>query len=96
MSFDERKTFAATKEDFVQNTVDIPVVMQRQVLVIQKEPRTVDVPVLQYIDTTVDVPVAKAPQKTARGLDNEVQRNQDGNEASFCLAQARKQEADCL
>ena len=33
--------------------------MQRQVLVIQKAPRTVDIPLLQYIDTTVDVPVAK-------------------------------------
>ena len=63
MSFNERKTFAATKEDREQNTTDIPVVMQRQVLVIQKEPRTVDVPLLQYIDTTVDVPVAKARQK---------------------------------
>ena len=52
MSFDERKTFAATKEDLEQNTTDI-----------QKAPRTVDVPLLQYIDTTVDVPVDKAPQK---------------------------------
>ena len=33
--------------------------MQRQVLVIQKAQRTVDVPLLQHIDTTVDVPVAK-------------------------------------
>ena len=28
MSFDERKTFAATKEDLKQNTTEIPVVMQ--------------------------------------------------------------------
>ena len=55
MPFDERKTFAATKEDLEQNTADLPVVMQRQVLVIQKAQRTVDVPLLQYIDTTVDV-----------------------------------------
>ena len=34
MSLDDRKTFAATKEDLEQNTTDIPVVMQRQVLVI--------------------------------------------------------------
>ena len=27
MSFDERKTFAATKEDLEKNTADIPVVM---------------------------------------------------------------------
>ena len=59
MPFDERKTFAATKEDLEQNTADLPVVMQRQVPVIQKAQRTVDVPLLQYIDTTVDVPVAK-------------------------------------
>ena len=78
MTFDERKTFAATKEDLEENIVYIPVVMQRQVLVIQKAQRTVDVPLLQYIDTTVDVPVTKALQKTARGLQNEVQRNQDG------------------
>ena len=54
--------------------------MQRQVLVIQQAPRTGDVPLLQYIDTTVDVPVAKR-----RGLHDEVQRNQDGQEAAFCL-----------
>ena len=35
-SFDEQKTFEATKENLEQNTTDIPVVMQRQVLVIQK------------------------------------------------------------
>ena len=40
MSFDERKTFATSKEDLEQNTTDI-----------QKAQRTVDVPVLQYIDT---------------------------------------------
>ena len=43
MPFDERKTFAATKEDLDQNTADFPVVMQRQVLVTQKAQRTVDV-----------------------------------------------------
>ena len=77
MPFDERKTFATTKEDLEQNTADVPVVMQRQVLVIQKTQRTVDVPLLQYIDTTVDVPVAKR-----RRLHDEVQRNQDGQEAA--------------
>ena len=39
-------------------------VMQRQVLVIQKAQRTADVPLLQYSDTTVDVPVAKDAEKT--------------------------------
>ena len=46
MSFDERKTFAATKEDFDPNIADIPAVMQRQVLVIQKALRTADIPLL--------------------------------------------------
>ena len=59
MSFDEQKTSTATKEDPKQNTTDIPAAMQRQVLAIQKAQRTVDVPLLQYIGTTVDVPVAK-------------------------------------
>ena len=56
--------------------------MQRQVLVIQKAQITVDVPLLQYIDTTVDVPVAKRRREdttgTARGPHKEVQRNQGG------------------
>ena len=43
-------------------TADVPVVMQRQVLVIQRVQRTVDVPLVQYIDTIVDVPVVKLPR----------------------------------
>ena len=54
----------------------------------------------QYIDTTVDVPVAKRRREdtteTARRLHDEVQRNQDGQEAAFSIAQDREQEADCL
>ena len=38
--------------------------MQRQVLAIQKAPRTADVPLLQCIDTTVDVAGAKDAEKT--------------------------------
>ena len=78
MSFDERKTFASTKEDLEQNTADIPAIMQRQVLVIQKAPRTADVPLLQYnFDTTVDVSKLRSErredtQKTARGLHQQV------------------------
>ena len=87
MSYDERKTFAATKEDVEQKTADMPAVMQRQVLVIQKAPRTAEVPLLQYIETTVDVP----PQKTARGLHNEVQRNPDGQKDVFSIAHDREQ-----
>ena len=58
-SFDEQKILTATKEDLEQNIADLPVVMQRQVLVTQRVQRTVDVPLLHYIGTTVDVPVAK-------------------------------------
>ena len=56
MSFNEQKTSTVAKEDLKQNST---VAVQRQVLVIQKAQRTVDVTLLQYIDTTVDVPVAK-------------------------------------
>ena len=66
MSFDEQKSSTATKEDLKQNTTDIPARMQRQVLVILKAQRTVDVPLLQYSDTTVDVPVAKDAEKTTQ------------------------------
>ena len=38
--------------------------MKRQVLVIRNATRTVDIPLLQYSDTTVDVPVAKDAEKT--------------------------------
>ena len=75
-------------------------VIQRLVLVIQKAPRTADVPLLQYSDMTVDVPVAKQRREdtteTARRLHDEVQRNPDGQEAAFSKAQDREQEAECL
>ena len=52
--------------------------MQRQVLVTQKAPRQVDIPLLQYRDTTVDVPVAKRRREDTTGLHDEAQRNPDG------------------
>ena len=58
-SRDEQKIFTAIKEDLENNATNIAVVMQRQVLVIQKAPRMADIPLLQYSDTTVDVPVTK-------------------------------------
>ena len=74
--------------------------MQRQVLVIQKAQITVDVPLLQHIDTTVDVPVAKRRREdttgTARGPHNEVQQNQGGLKEAFSTGQDREQEAECL
>ena len=90
-------------EDFIVNSLQLmmrrtteQITDERQVLLIQNSPRTVDVPLLQYIDTTVDVQVAKALQKTTRGLHNEVQRNQDGQEAAFCPAHDREQEPGCF
>ena len=98
MSFDEQKTLTVTKEDLEQNSTDIPVAMQRQVLVIQKAHRMVDVPLLQYIGTTVDVPVAKQRREgttgTTRGVHDEVQRNPDGQEAAFSIAQDQEQEQE--
>ena len=91
MSFDEQKTFTAIKEDLTQNTTDIPVVMHRQVHVIQKAPRTADVPLLQYIDTTVDVPVAKQRREDTTGLHDEVQRNPDGQKMRSAKLRNKKQ-----
>ena len=47
MPFDERKTFAATKEDLERNTAEVPVVMQRQVLMTENS----GIPLVQDIDT---------------------------------------------
>ena len=95
-SRDEQKIFTATKKDPEQNTTDIPTVMQRQVLVIQRAPRTADVPLLQYSDTTVDIPVWKQRREDTTGLHDEVQQNRDGQEAAFRPVQDREQEANCL
>ena len=51
MRFDEQEIFATIKEDLTQVTADVPVVVQRQVLVIQRVQKTVGVPLVQYIDT---------------------------------------------
>ena len=51
MRFDEQKIFATTKEDLRKVTADVPVVMQRQVPVIQRVQGTVEIPLVQYIDT---------------------------------------------
>ena len=45
---------------------------------IQKAQRKVDVRLLQYIDTTVDVPVVKQRREDTTGLRDEVQRNPVG------------------
>ena len=58
---------------------------------IQRVQRTVDVPLVQYIDTIVGVPAAKQHE-----VHDKVQRNRDGQEAAFCPDQDREQEADCL
>ena len=43
---DGQKIFATTNEDLRHVTADVPVVMRRQVLVIQRVQRTVDVPLV--------------------------------------------------
>ena len=89
MPFDERKTFTAIKEDLEQNTAGVVVVMQRQVLVIQKAQRTVDVPLLQYIDTTVDVAVAKDAEKTPQKQQKDcmTRHNEMKMDKKLCSAQ---------
>ena len=44
MRFDERKFFATNMEHLEHDTADVPVVMQRQVPVIQRVERTVGAP----------------------------------------------------
>ena len=73
MSFDERKTLAATKEDLEQNTTDI-----------------------QKAQRDRRCPSCQGTTERARRLHNETQRNQDGQEAAFSIAQDREQEAECV
>ena len=61
--------------------------MQRQVLVIQKAQRTVDVPLLQYIGTTVHVPVAKQHEDCMTKY-NETRWTKD----AFGISQDREQD----
>ena len=75
--------------------------MQRQVLVIQKAPRTADVPLLQYCDTTVDVSIGEATPRGHHRKQHEdcitkYNENPDRQEAAFSKAQDRKQEAESL
>ena len=46
-SRDEQKISTAIKKDLEQNITNMPEVRQRQVLAIQKAPRTADIPLLQ-------------------------------------------------
>ena len=88
-SRDDRRSLPQSRRISKKNTTNIPVVMQRQVLVIQKAPRTVDITLLQYSDATVDVPVTKQCREdatgTPRGLHDEIQRNPDEQEAAFSI-----------
>ena len=59
---DERKTFATTEEDLEQDSADVLVVMHGQVPVLQKAQRTVDAPLVQYIDTNIDVLIVRRRQ----------------------------------
>ena len=62
MRFDECKIFATTEEDLEQDSADAPVAIHGQVPAIQKAQRTVKAPLVQYIDTIIDVPIVKRRQ----------------------------------
>ena len=99
MSFDEQKTLAATKEDLKQDTTDIPRGFATAGACDSKDIEIGGVPLRQYIDTTVDVPVAKQSREgntgTAR-LHDEVQQNPDGQEAAFSMSLTVKVGATCV
>ena len=72
-------------------------VMQRQVLVIQKAPRTADVPLLQSSDTTVDVPVAKDAEKAPQEQHedcmtkcNEIQMDKKQNDSEMIHREVKR------
>ena len=60
---------------------------------LRKAPRTADVPLLQYSDTTVDVPVVKQRRGYTTGLHDEVQRNPDGQKmrSAYLRTENKKQ-----
>ena len=51
-----QKTVEVPQIQFIDRAVDVPVVMQRQVPIVQKVPKTVEVPQAQSTDKVVDVP----------------------------------------
>ena len=52
-----QKTVEIPQVQFLDKVVDIPVVVQRQVPMVQKVQKTLEVPQLQIIDKVVDIPV---------------------------------------
>ena len=52
-----QKTVEIPQVQFLNKVVDIPVVVQRQVPMVQKVQKTLEVPQLQFIDKVVDIPV---------------------------------------
>ena len=52
-----QETVEVPQIQFIDKTLDVPVVMQRQVPTVQKVQKTVEVPQTQFIDKVVDVPV---------------------------------------
>ena len=82
-----------------KDTVDVPVMMQRQVLVIQKVQKTVEVPQGQHMDRIVDVtfvlqhqvPTSQTVQKTVEvaTVPAEVVDVLPGSLVSACLVTAR-------
>ena len=73
-----QKTVEVPQVQYIDRTVDVPVVMQGQVLVSQTVQKTAEAPQVQFLDRVPDVPVAtqlvevpkivsqdKIPQRTA-------------------------------
>ena len=53
-----QRTVEMPQVQFLDPAVDVPVLLQRQVLVIRNVRKTVEVPQVQYVDEIVEVPVA--------------------------------------
>ena len=52
-----QETVEVPQIQFIDKTLDVPVVVQRQVPIVQKLQKTVEVPQTQFIDKVMDVPV---------------------------------------
>ena len=87
-SAQQLKTAATSRRPWQQsrrisNTTDILFATQRQVLVIKKASRKVDIPLLQYSDTAVDFPVAKQRREdNCMTKYNEIQMDNDSESRS--------------
>ena len=88
---DECKTFATTEEDLEQDSADVPVAMHGQVPVLQKAQRTVEAPLVQYIDTIIDVPFVKRRQ----ALPIQTVQKDVGSSSGSALVQQHRTQSRC-